>query len=208
MKLFFVRHAQTEWNKIKKFQGQLDSRLTEEGIKQTISLKNEMYKYDFSQIFSSPLGRAVETSNLLKKETTNLILVDDLKEMSFGDIEGMKKDDIQIKYPKLLNNLWNNTLEYNPSYFNGETYEELEIRARRALDLIIKENKNSLIVTHGVILKVLFKIIKNKSWKDMEKEAFLHNTSITTINYEKGKFTIEDFSNIDHLKDFNLETFV
>ena len=65
MKIFLARHGQTEWNLIGRRQGRLNSALTECGIKQSnvngINLQNKKIKY----IYSSPLGRAKKTSNII-----------------------------------------------------------------------------------------------------------------------------------------------
>ena len=58
MKIYFVRHGETEWNVKKIFQGVKDSPLTSLGKEQARKLKNRLNQLDFDYFYSSPLGRA------------------------------------------------------------------------------------------------------------------------------------------------------
>ena len=77
-------------------------------------------------------------------------------------------------------------------------------RIELGLKKIVEENicnSNVLVVTHGIALRGIISYIKTNS---LSIERFVEapvpeNTSVTTIVYKDGKFSIEDFSNIDHL---------
>ena len=62
--VLLIRHGETEWNTLGKFQGCTDIALSKEGIKQAELLKNRL-KGNFDYIYSSPLSRAFETANIL-----------------------------------------------------------------------------------------------------------------------------------------------
>ena len=87
MKLYLVRHGQTDWNKEKRLQGQEDIPLNDFGrhlAKETgIRLRNVR----FDLCFSSDLKRALETANLILDEGSNkvpIIMDKRLKEIAFG----------------------------------------------------------------------------------------------------------------------------
>ena len=62
MKIYLMRHGETEWNKIGKFQGQVDTPLAKEGILQAQKTSEGMKEIPFDCIFSSPLKRAYMTA--------------------------------------------------------------------------------------------------------------------------------------------------
>ena len=96
MKLYLVRHGETEWNKKRIFQGKGDSPLTDIGIEQA-SLLGEYIKglnIHIDEVISSPLGRAYDTAKLIFPERE--IKQDwNVAEMGFGSWEGKNILDIQ-----------------------------------------------------------------------------------------------------------------
>ena len=63
--IYLVRHGQTNWNILGKTQGHGNSNLTEKGINQAKDLAESMIKYPIDYIYSSDLGRAVETAEII-----------------------------------------------------------------------------------------------------------------------------------------------
>lgn len=68
MKIYFVRHGETEWDLKKIFQGVKNSPLTKLGKEQARKLKIKLNSIDFTHYYSSPLGRAVETLEILTED--------------------------------------------------------------------------------------------------------------------------------------------
>ena len=92
--LWFVRHAQSEYNKKKLFTGWHDPSLTEHGVTMAQELKKEVDSETFSHVYSSPLQRAYQTAKILVDEKR--ILVDDrIKERSYGDWSAKNKDQVK-----------------------------------------------------------------------------------------------------------------
>ncbi len=202
LKIHFVRHGQTEWNVIKKLQGHLNSPLTEEGIEQTELLYEKVKYLDIEKIYTSPQGRAVHTARILKgKKDIDIIELDEIMEMGFGDVEGLEKEAFKEQYPDAFMNLWTDAVNYDPHEFHGESFIELEKRAVEGLKKMVSENKSGdiLVVSHGMILKVIFGFISGHSLDKFWTDPVPQNTSITVVSYNGKNFKIEDFSNIDHL---------
>ena len=87
---YIVRHGQTNWNILGKTQGHGNSDLTEKGENQALELAKAIKEYPIDFIYSSDLGRAVQTAEIIG----NTIGVDveetpALREMGFGDWEGL-----------------------------------------------------------------------------------------------------------------------
>lgn len=208
IKIYFVRHGQTQWNKEGKFQGSLNSPLTEEGVSQANRLANkfENHNFLFNKVYSSPLGRAFNTAELITKYKQEITPIDEFREISVGDMEGVIFQEFKTKFPDEYHSFFHNPTMYSPEKINGESFPSLMERIELGLKKIVEENtcnSNVLVVTHGIALRGIISYIKTNS---LSIEKFVEapvpeNTSVTTIVYKDGKFSIEDFSNIDHLQD-------
>src|SRR6267154_1528947 len=95
--IFLVRHGITEFNVQNRIQGELDSKLTEEGKKYSANVGTLILTYSNNikfNIISSPLLRAVQTANIIGKELlVNPILDERIVELKRGLIEGKIKEE-------------------------------------------------------------------------------------------------------------------
>ena len=157
MKLYVLRHGQTNYNKEGKFQGQNDIHLNKQGILEAEKTAKILEKINFDKVYVSPLKRTIETAKIIvpnySLEIDNRII-----ERSFGKLEGKK--GIQ-DYEKRIEE------------FGIETLEHLEKRVKSFLDSICKkyiEDEKILVVTHGGIAQIINKILdenyNNKNFKD------------------------------------------
>lgn len=202
LKLYLVRHGQTYWNANGMLQGHCNSNLTEEGIRQAKLLSERLKDVKFEVIYSSDLGRAIETAEILKGERIQEIIVEkDLKELGFGKVQGVYKEEFEKAYPVQYKNLWNFPHNYDPSEFGGETFEEVEKRAAGIIEDIIEKHSegNVLVVSHGLCLKLIFKFIWDHSLEQFWSDPTPKNTSLSIVSIEKGKMEIELFGDISHL---------
>ena len=202
MNLYLVRHGETEWNRLKKFQGQLNSDLTEIGIEQAKALGKYLEKenIEFDFVYSSPLERAYDTAKLIKSNV-EIITDDRLMEMAFGKWEGMDVELIKKESAENFHNFFNSSDKYDHISNEAESFESLEARIRTFLDEIKEKHrdKNVLVVSHGVTLKVFVKVIKNQDLKEFSQSGGIFNTSLSLITYN-NKWNIEYLSKLDHLE--------
>lgn len=203
MKIYITRHGETEWNIQKRMQGNSNSELTTKGIEEAKKLAKSIENIKFDYIYSSPLKRAYDTAEIIKDgRECEIIIRDNLREMSFGIWEGMSREEILEIYEEEHNNFWN-----YPHLFSGidggETYIEFVERIKNEMEYIINNSngENILLVVHGAVIKAIFKIFKgydlNEFWSAM---PFIHNTclSILEIDGEDNKFLLE--GDISHLE--------
>lgn len=204
---YFVRHGQTEWNAIRKLQGIQDSPLTEEGVLQAKQLSVILPK-SIQRCISSPLGRAVQTAEILSNGLCDISTNPLLAEMGFGNVEGVEKELFKERFPEEFYNLWHRADRYDPGAFNGETFLSVQDRAQRFLNSLKLVEEDSLIVSHGMILKVIFGLLWQHDLSDFWNDPVPLNTSITHVTYERGCFEIVDFSNVEHLEDTEIISYV
>ncbi len=205
---YFVRHGQTEWNSIRKLQGLLDSPLTDDGIKQTANLSKVLPNVE--SVITSPLGRAKHTAALLVSDKCSITENNLIAEMSFGDVEGLEKEEFNKLYPREFYDLWHRADQYNPTAFNGESFESMVYRAKGFLKELKTDyvNKDTLIISHGIMLKVIMGVIWEHSLDKFWDDPVPLNTSITHVVLENNQMKIVDFSNVDHLEKTDVISYV
>lgn len=93
----WIRHGQTEWNRLGKIQGIMDIPLSEEGIRQAERLAERLAserQYQWQGIVSSDLDRAVKTATIVANRLRVPVIADRrLRERSFGEAEGTTLDE-------------------------------------------------------------------------------------------------------------------
>ena len=182
-------------------QGWKNSNLSEKGNENAKKLSQHLASIKFDAIYSSPLGRAMETATHIKGDRDiEIIQLDDLKEMGFGIWEGMPHLEVQETYTEEQHNFWNQPHLYQP--IDGETYEALIERVKKGLEKVIADNagENVLVVAHGGVIKAIFTIIKNTPLEDFWKAPFIKDTSLSIIQVkDQGmEFILEaDVSHLD-----------
>jgi alpha-ribazole phosphatase len=153
MKLFLIRHGQTDWNIARRFQGQSDVSLNEVGRKQAMALADRLSAQHIDALYSSDLQRALETAKIIRK--SECYSDARLREINFGDWEGLTYNEIKEKYPNALAERENDIYKNAPP--NGETLEQLCERVRSMLDELYAKHKDQtvLVVAHGGVLQTL-----------------------------------------------------
>lgn len=144
MKLYIVRHGQTDWNIENRLQGCVDIPLNSTGIKQAHILANNIQSLNFDIIISSPLSRALDTANIInEKKHVSLLTDSSLLERNFGFLEGV----YGTNYDKDL--YWNYLKNY--TYKDVEPIQSFFKRIHYYIDSLIKtySNNNLLLVTHN-----------------------------------------------------------
>ena len=148
--LTLVRHAKTEFNNNKLFQGQLDINLSELGINETYE-KSKEFPQDFDICVCSPVKWTTQTAEILVPYL-KLNFDERLKERNLGDWQGTKITDEKLEQ---LNN--------NAVPPNGEKICEIDKRVSDFLNMV-KENykdKNVLVITHAGVIHSVRRILSN-----------------------------------------------
>lgn len=202
MNIYIARHGETKWNREGRMQGFKNSDLTEEGISNAKSLGESLKNIDFDYIYSSPLGRALDTAKYIRKDDSiNIILDDSLKELNLGLWEGMTHKDIKEKYPTQYNNF-----REHPELFEsngGEDFLELIKRVEDGLNNIIKDenHENILIVTHTCVIKAISIIVKGDKVKYFWNPPFINNTSLTILEVINKEIKVLLEADVSHLRE-------
>ncbi len=186
MKLYFIRHGETDWNVENKIQGSNDIELNENGISQALALGEQMKKlgYPIRKIYTSPQKRAKKTAKLLSQAIeVDYEVTAGLEEMNLGRWEGLTWSEVKEKENELYNSWYQNRNTLRTP--EGESYDEVLSRTLSAVrSILAKESKDIAIVSHGAVIKCLLCYINNVPFDQMNQFR-TGNTSITVIDAAK-----------------------
>lgn len=182
--LYIVRHGETEWNKIGRYQGITNVPLNENGIAQAKACGNALKDVHFDRILSSDLSRALVTAETIRGNRQLEIKTDErLREINFGDWEKLLFTEIEERWPGLINQMYR-----RPDIVkvpNGESFQEVQDRAWSAVSDFLNENNEDetiLITCHGgtirTILCKLLDISISHCWNFSQE-----NTAINRVFY-------------------------
>ncbi|HGW3980920.1 TPA: histidine phosphatase family protein [Acinetobacter baumannii] len=190
-----LRHGESQYSHT--LRGHLDDELTAKGWQQMQSTIEQVANHSWDIIISSPLKRCACFAEQLAKTTQlPLLLNHDLKEMYFGDWEGVSTQQIYETSPELLANFWQKPSQYCPP--RAETLNQFQTRVLKGfqdlLEHMQKQNlQHALVVTHGGVIKLLACLARQQPLDDLLK-----------MPAELGKLYSLEFSETDGQVTFKL----
>lgn len=167
MKFYFLRHPETVANERGLIYGWEDYDYTEKGREMYEAMPERMEKYSFDKIYSSPLGRAHKLAEAIgQRKGMEVISEDRIKEMGFGEMEGISYIEAREKYPDVVKNLFGDMENFRVP--GGENAKDVAERAGSFLDEIKEEDGSVLIVTHAMLMhsamSCLLNMPRNEMW--------------------------------------------
>lgn len=200
-KIFLVRHGESQWNVLKKIQGQQDVPLTNRGIKQANLIGNRLVHERIDRIYSSDLKRAYDTAEIIgKRLSLNVIPTKEFREIDFGIWEGMSNDKMHIEYYNELC-LWRKEPE-RLKVEGAESLRELQLRAMAAVNKIINNEvgDNILIVSHSATLKTIILGLLNMDLAYF-KNLTLGNVSLSIVEDRDYNRVMKVLNDTCHIKE-------
>ena len=195
MKIYIVRHGETEWNTLRKLQGRSDTELNEMGIRLAEITAEALAEIPFDVAYTSPLKRAYKTAEIIVGKRDIPIIVDErIQEVSFGKYEGLgcSKENYEIPDPE-----FENFFKAPEKYVAKNGTESIEDLCKRTTEFLKEitgnrelEDKTILIATHGAALKGLLSSIGNKEKKDFWGNGVHRNCAVTKLESHQGVVTM------------------
>ena len=189
VKLILVRHALTVDNQKSRLSGHIDSSISEEGKEQIDKITNYLKDFDIDKIYTTTSSRTKDTVKKLSElKSIEIIEKESLKEISFGDFEGLTFDEIKDKYPKEFQDMIEKGYEYK--YPNGESLIDSYNRVCIELDNILSNNddRTILICSHGGTIRNITTYLISNSYK-YHWNFKIDNGSVTILEAQDG-FTV------------------
>lgn len=198
MKIYFVRHGETEWNVKKKIQGKTDIPLNENGRNQAKQLAKQLVREQLPavKVYSSPQRRALETAQAVSEALhIPCEVIDGFAEMDLGNWEGSNWDVIEEEYSEIYHH-WNTNRRYVRTP-GGECYNDVLKRTLQGLAVILeKETRDVLVVTHSAILMSLRCYLAGRPFDEDEMvgKYKTKNAEVVCIDAEEIKKAIDRFA--------------
>ncbi len=178
MKTILTRHTTSEWNLIKKMQGQTDIELAPRGKEEAAQLAQALSKFQITAIHSSDLKRAHQTARIISEHLALPIVLDQrLRECAFGTLEGLTRAEAIAQHENIAHNWDDQYLSYDFRKFGGESRNDVLARHMNMLVEIKHEYPQDaiiLLVGHGRGLNTLLAgigqmpTLKQKEYRTIE----------------------------------------
>ena len=189
---FLFRHGETTYNINGFIQGQTNnSVLTEKGIKQAFQVGLKLKKYPIELLVSSPLKRALQTTDEVLKSFSQISFQIDRRfsEVNVGEIEGLHYKVVQEKFKEKYN-AWRSLDEkhLDLSFQHGESKRQVRTRIFEALIDYVKNTHYTHIAIsgHGILISQTL-LALNQPTEDIKNGSIIH------LTYKNDKWHFEGF---------------
>jgi uncharacterized phosphatase len=196
MTIFLIRHGETDWNVQMRLQGCEDIELNATGIKQANRCGKVFKQISIDAILSSPLKRAVKTSEILASYVglEKVIIDQNLIERDFGKISGMTPDERD---------------EFNKTGQDAGI-ENWDSMSKRVIDALLSYYENSayqniIAVSHGAAINAVLSVLSKgeigtgKTWLKNTCVNVLHSDG-NSMKIDYYNLTAEEFAKIMNIK--------
>jgi len=187
MKIYIIRHGQTDANRKNQLQGRRDIPLNQEGRAQAERIQTyfDGQGIRFDRVYSSPLGRAVETAKIAAGENATVQTDERLIEMDYGPYEG-----VDLKNPP------EEIIEFFSDFTNNSAPDGMEQlasvteRAGRFLESIAGDGvENVLVSTHAILMKGLLEYLTPDS-NGSYWSKYIGNCAVYRTEWDGGSFSV------------------
>lgn len=200
MKLYLLRHGETDENKNKVYYGSLDVSLNAKGIEQAQKTAKVLNGIEFDSIYVSERRRTIETAKIVlgdAAKTKNDRIKKDLRinEINFGVFEGKNYENIKTDYPeeyRLWEKDWKN---FCPP--QGESYIDFYSRVKSFMEEVLEsQSENVLIVTHGGVIRTIYCFILEGNL-DLYWKFSSRNGDMSIIRFEYNNLFIDSITPVE-----------
>lgn len=198
MRLFLIRHGQTEWNDNGRAQGHTDVALDETGLRQSGLLAESFRGVRLDKVVSSDLKRSVQTAEPIARATEAPLVLDPrLRERTFGDWEGLEYHRVaeQMRALQLQHGL--SLFEVRPP--NGESMLDVWNRLKPAVEELRREDGALAVVSHGGASALILAALIGGTIEVSRAFRFA-NTGVTELHSRPdGTLYIKRYNDVSHL---------
>ena len=190
--ILLVRHAETEWNRTRRWQGHANPPLNPEGRRQADELARALARDRFDAIYSSDLRRAYETADAVARgRELEVVLDPGLREIDVGEWSGLTTAEIESRYV----NGFGRHLMGGDGWEHGETHAAMSARVISAVSRIAEAHPDGrvLCVLHGGTIRALLahaEGIELGEWRRTRRGP--DNVDVETIVVENGVFRLHE----------------
>lgn len=200
LRLFVLRHGETEWTRARRFTGGRDVALTPTGQRQAEAAAAALSTGELHAIYASPLERARTSAELIAKPHRLPVRLDPrFIEMSFGAWEGLTRDEATAQAPALYA-AWR-AAPHAAVIPGGETLGAVAARVADGVAAIQAEHPDStvVLVTHAIVVRLIvlaaLGLAPDRLWSVDASPG-----GLTEIEYRPGWVTVHRMNTLSHLE--------
>ena len=204
IRILLLRHGETDFNLIHRFQGRIDIPLNKVGKNQAQALALALKDEPLTAIYSSPLLRAMETARSIKAFHPSSLLFEEegLTEMDLGEFDGMQAADWGSQHQDFFKT-WRTT----PSRLKmpgGESLGEVQIRAMDTLERITQlypPGSTLLFCSHNFVNRAIICHalgLPLDRFRDFQQDA----AALNVLYRREERLLAEVVNDVSHLKKY------
>ena len=199
--LIMIRHGVTAWNKERRFQGQIDIPLDDEGLRQAQLLGQSMAGAALAAVYASDLTRARQTAEPLASAIGLPVVAEPgLRERHYGAFEGRTWDELQREHAADFARWRAREPDFSlPG--GGETLLALHDRVEATMRALAARHPGASVVavTHGGVLDCAYRIATGLGMREPRQHDLL-NASINRIVFDGERFSLVGWADVAHLR--------
>lgn len=183
MKLYLIRHGESECNVRRRLYGRTDCMLTEKGCRQAREAGEKLRGAGIQRCLASPLIRAAETARLAFMDRSVSIELDDrLMEQDMGTFEDRPFEEMLEQYPELVTAMLTDWTRVVPP--EGESFESLRDRVQELLDELRERDEDTVLVSHNGPLSTIMMMLLE-----------MPNSAVNRLWFEQGCWSCIELKN-------------
>ena len=197
--IILVRHGETEWNHLRRIQGQIDIPLNDVGLRQAQAVGRRLAQLPIEAVYTSDLRRASDTAAPIAAARGVAAQPDQrLRERHYGGFQGSYYDELQRADPEQHQRMLSRDLAFDLD--GGETIPVLHERVCAALRDFAGRHPDGtiVVVSHGGVLDCGYRLATGLAL-DAPTTFGLFNASLNEIAAEQGRFRLVSWGDVEHL---------
>lgn len=199
LQLVVLRHGSTQWNRERRYQGCVDTRLSDEGGAQAEAVARALADRQLAAVYASPLTRAQETASAIAaRHGLPVLPAPAFREICLGLWEGHTVEEVKARFPDLCV-AWREH-PHTVTMPNGESINQVRERVREGIDRLRAAHAGETVclVSHGVTIRLLILealgLLPERLWSIHVRAA-----GISELEYRDGWTTVHRLNVLSHL---------
>lgn len=199
VELIVVRHGETDWNRVRRLQGHVDTPLNAAGIEQAVHLAAALANEPIAAIYSSDLARALATARPVAAGLGLPVRSDmALRERGYGVLEGRTYQEIELHHPDEAEKM--RLRDARHAMEGGESLNVFHDRVVDAVSAIARAHERefgprstALVVTHGGVLDMLYREAHGLAFDAERPGGPIRNALINRLAFDDGRFVVRSW---------------
>jgi probable phosphoglycerate mutase len=199
-RIFFVRHGETELSAEDRFAGATDVALGEAGREQTRKLATRLSSTRLAAAYTSPMQRTRETAAIIAEpHGLQVIERDGLREIDHGHWEGLRRTDVEARFPEEFNRWEDDPFTFAPP--GGETGHQVVARALPVVRDIVDAHSGEqvLVVSHKATIRLVIASLLGfdpRGYRDRLDQSPASLTVLDFKGFERARLML--FNDVSH----------